>query len=70
LNTIHNMNRIIAGVVLSGGVAVVGLGLAAGTALANPAPWVCQDPNSGSSPTNSCTYQWCPGSPVMRNMPN
>lgn len=52
-----------------------GLGLAAfgpiaGTAQAQPAPMVCQDPNSPPGPANNCTYQWCPGSPVMRNMPD
>jgi hypothetical protein len=41
MNTTHNLIRIIAGVLLSGGVAVAGLGLAAGIAQAddfNPTP--------------------------------
>jgi hypothetical protein len=53
-----------------GGLGLAGFGLAAGTAQAQPAPMVCQDPNSPPGPENFCTYQWCPGSPVMRNMPN
>jgi hypothetical protein len=55
---------------VSGGLGLAGFGLAAGTAQAQPAPMVCQDPNSPPGPENFCTYQWCPGSPVMRNMPN
>ena len=70
VNARSQSERIVAGALLSGGVAVAGLGLAALPAHAQPAPMVCQDPNSGPSPTNSCTYQWCPGSPAMKNMPN
>ncbi len=55
VNSPQNLARIVAGALLSGGVAVAGLGLAAATAHAQPAPMVCQDPNSGPSPTNSCT---------------
>ncbi|WAJ45094.1 hypothetical protein OK015_00755 [Mycobacterium sp. Aquia_216] len=70
MNTSHKMKRVLAAAVLSGGFAVVGLGLAAGIGQAQPAPMVCQDPSRGASPTNSCTYQWCPGSPELKNMPN
>ncbi len=45
----HSLNRIIAGTLLSGGVAVAGLALAAGTAHANP---------PGCSKYSAC---WCPG---------
>jgi hypothetical protein len=52
MNTTHYLKRIIAGALLSGGVAVAALGLAAGTAQARPNPacndqWPC--------------YTWCPG---------
>lgn len=70
MNTSHKMKRVLAGAVLSGGVAVVGLGLATGIGHAQPAPMVCQDGGTVPTPTNSCTYQWCPGSPVMKHMPN
>src|ERR1700676_4123973 len=46
MNTTHNLKRIIAGALLSGGVAVAGLGLAAGTAHAD---------------TFGGPYRWCPG---------
>jgi hypothetical protein len=70
MNNTHYMKRMLAGAVLSGGMAVVGLSLAAGIGHAQPAPMVCQDPTRPQSPTNSCTYQWCPGSPVMKHMPD
>ncbi|MDT7764231.1 MAG: hypothetical protein QOC63_3651 [Mycobacterium sp.] len=38
MNTTHYLKRIIAGALLSGGVAVAALGLAAGTAQARPNP--------------------------------
>jgi hypothetical protein len=47
MNTSHNLKRIIAGALLSGGLVSAGLGLAAGTAQAQP----------GFAPL----YQWCPG---------
>ena len=57
MNTPHSLKQIIAGTLLSGGVAAAGLGLAAGTAHAEnwcaPAAMVgpvCYGPN-----------QWCPG---------
>jgi hypothetical protein len=50
MNTPHNLKRTIAGALLSGGVAIVGLGLAAGTAQADP-----QSPGP---------FQWCPGQPL------
>jgi hypothetical protein len=49
---------------------LIGPELPAGTAQADPAPMVCQDGSTLATPTNSCTYQWCPGSPIMKNMPN
>ncbi len=57
MNTPHSLKRVVAGTLLSGGVAVAGLGLAAGSAHAEN--WcppnamvgaVCYGPN-----------QWCPG---------
>jgi hypothetical protein len=45
VNTTHKLKRIIAGALLSGGVAVAGLGVAAGTAQALP----------------DGPHQWCPG---------
>ena len=71
--TMNRMRALVAGLTaaaVSGGVGLAGIGLAAGIAQAQPAPMVCQDPNSPPGPDNFCTYQWCPGSPVMRNMPN
>jgi hypothetical protein len=50
MNTPHNVKRIIARAVLSGGVAAAGLGLAVGSAQADPQS---QGP-----------FQWCPGQPV------
>lgn len=53
MNTTHNLKRIIAGTLLSGGVAVAGLGLAAGTAQALP----------------NGPYTWCPGQPRVAGSP-
>jgi hypothetical protein len=50
MNTTRTLKRIIAGTLLSGGVAVAGLGLAAGTAQADP--------------QSSGPFQWCPGQPL------
>jgi hypothetical protein len=57
MSTAHTLTRIIAGVLLSGGVAVAGLGLAAGTAQADPvlAPLFPAPALSGGP------YRWCPG---------
>jgi hypothetical protein len=49
MNTDCTMSRIIAGALLTGGIAVAGLGLAAGAAQANP---------PGCSQYSAC---WCPG---------
>jgi hypothetical protein len=49
MNATHNLKRIIAGMLLSGGVAVTGLGLAAGTAQAT-----CNG-------VGICSIVWCPG---------
>lgn len=46
----NKVMRVVAGVLLSGGVAVAGVGLSAGTAQA-----IC-DP--------ICHHQWCPGQPL------
>ena len=70
MKTPQYLKPITAGVLLSGGLALAGVGLAADTAHADPAPMVCQDGGTMPSPTNSCTYQWCPGSPVMVHMPD
>lgn len=48
MNTTHNLKRIIAGALLSGGVAATGVAMAAGTAHAWPFG----------------PYQWCPGQPL------
>ena len=53
MNTNHKMIRIVAGALLSGGVAVAGLGLGAGTAQAIP----------------DGPYTWCPGQPKSAYMP-
>ena|SRR5271166_689496 len=50
MNTPRNLKRIIAGGLMSGAVAVAGLGPAAGTAQADPQS---QGP-----------FQWCPGQPM------
>ncbi len=52
MNVTHNLKRIIGGTLVSGGVAVAGLGLAAGTAQAAP----------GFVPL----AHWCPGDPVQQ----
>src|ERR1700710_276172 len=62
--------RIVAWAVLAAGPPIVGQGLTEATAAAQPAPMVCQDGSTVPSPTNSCTYQWCPGSPEMKHMPD
>jgi len=49
MNTSHNLKRIIARALLSGGIAVAGLGLGAGTAQAD---------NSYGP------HRWCPGQPM------
>ncbi|CAM3236543.1 hypothetical protein H7J50_01390 [Mycobacterium intermedium] len=69
----RELNRRVAGAVAAGGIGVFGTAgiiFAAGSAHADPAPMVCQDGGTKSTPTNSCTYQWCPGSPELKNMPD
>jgi hypothetical protein len=44
MNTTDALKRIVAGALLSGGVAVAGLGLAAGTAQASPGRWCSGEP--------------------------
>ena len=63
MNTTHNLKRIIAGALLSGGVVVAGLGLAAGTAQAEFgfAP-LSHDPVPADNFT--VPHQWCPGQPL------
>src|SRR5690349_19908115 len=70
MKTRQYLKPIIAGALLSGGLAMAGVGLVVGTAHADLAPIVRQDGGTRRSPTNSCTYQWCPGSTVSLNMPN
>ena len=48
MTTAHALKQVIAGAVLSGGVAVASLGLGAGVAQAN----------------NQGPFQWCPGQPM------
>jgi hypothetical protein len=55
MNTTHTLNRIIAGALLSGGVAIAGIGLAAGAAQAQP----------GLAPL----ARWCPGQPLPSPQP-
>jgi hypothetical protein len=64
------MQQIAAWTVLSAGAPLLGWGLTETTAQAQPAPMVCEDGGTKPTPTNSCTYQWCPGSPEMKNMPD
>jgi hypothetical protein len=54
MNITHTPKRVIAAALLSGGVAVAGLGLAAATAQAQP--------DNFSEP-----HQWCPGQPSPAN---
>jgi hypothetical protein len=57
MNTTHTLKRILAGALLSGGVAVTGSSLAAGTAQAfTYPPAVCNG--------QACSYVWCPGDPL------
>ena len=53
MNVTNNLKRIIAGTLLSGGLAVTGVGLAAGIAQAQPGP----------APLG----RWCPGDLPVRN---
>ena len=53
--TTHTLKRIIAGTLLSGGVAVAGFGLSAGVAQAEP---TCPD---------SPYFCWCPGKPLPKS---
>ncbi len=55
MNTPHNMTRIIAGALLSGGVAVAGVGLAPGTAQANGGPYTWCPGQSMDWPTGPNT---------------
>jgi hypothetical protein len=50
MKTNHNLNRFIVGALVSGGLAVAGLGLGAGTAQADP--------------QSTGPFQWCPGQPL------
>jgi hypothetical protein len=51
MDTPHTVRRIISGALLSGGIAVAGLGLGAGTAQADDNGW-------------GPAKQWCPGEPL------
>jgi hypothetical protein len=65
MNTPHTLKRIIGGALLSGGVVVAGLGLAAGTAQAHPSPAPLYP---GPLPTDNGDWgpphHWCPGQPL------
>jgi hypothetical protein len=56
MNTVRNLNRIIAAALLSGGVAVAGIGLAAGTAGAYPRLHTTQLLVSRPTPTRTCDW--------------
>ena len=68
--TMNQLKAVVAGLATAAASVAIGMGLAAGVAQAQPDPMVCQDPTSPPGPANFCTYQWCPGSPVMKNMPD
>jgi hypothetical protein len=53
--------RLTTAALVSAGLDLAGFGPAAGTAQAQPAPTVCQDPNFPPGPANYCTYHWRPG---------
>ena len=58
MNTPHSLKRIIGGALLSGGLTIAGLGLAAGNAQAHPNP-VPLDNGDWGPP-----HHWCPGQPL------
>ncbi len=65
MKTNHNLKRFIVGALVSGGVAVAGLGLAAGTAEAGPGPLPQQGwPGCPGDPKGPC--HWCPGDPPVQ----
>jgi hypothetical protein len=65
VSTTRTLTKIVAGALLSGGVAVAGLGLAAGIGDASPGGWPGCDGTHGPC-------RWCPGDPPVRtgNMVN
>ncbi len=54
MNTIHTLKQVFAAAMLSGGVALAGMGLATGVAQAQPDNF-------------SVPHQWCPGQPLPMN---
>ncbi len=65
MRTPRNLRRIIGGALLTGGLAVSGLGMAAGIAAAHPGP-VPQYPGPFATDDNGWgpPKQWCPGEPL------
>jgi hypothetical protein len=60
MNATHNLKRVITGALLSGGVAVAGLGLATGTALADTGVqhhW-CPGSRDSTAPTPNYNWDW------------
>jgi hypothetical protein len=65
MSTSHNVMRILVGTLLSGGIAVAGLGLTAGAAEAHPGPvplrpGPLKNDDNGWGPAK----RWCPGEPL------
>jgi hypothetical protein len=61
MKTNRNLNRFIVGALVSGGVAVASLGLAAGTAQAQPGFPIPTDDGGWGPPRH-----WCPGDPPVQ----
>jgi hypothetical protein len=57
MNAPYHLKRIMTGAVLSGGIAVAGLGLSAGVAQADPVPRCTSQ--------GTCSAQWCPGKRLL-----
>jgi hypothetical protein len=67
MNTTHRRKRIIVEALLSGAIAVAGLGAAAGTAQAQPSGLPPVAPQFGGPfPEDNFTvpHEWCPGQPL------
>ena len=76
LRTSGTPKKVVAGALLSGGVAVAGIGLGAGTAQAvcsiYPQQPQCAPPEGPAACYDSgiCGQEWCPNMGPMRRMPN
>ncbi len=65
MNTSQNLKRIIGGALFSGGLAVAGLGLAVGTAQAQPGPApLYPGPFATDNGDWGPAHHWCPGQPL------